>query len=276
MTRRVWVLGRHMFGSLMFSLAGTLLVILALAAWAVLFPPGQGTPDFENYFLIIAALGGTITFLATLTIASRANRAENVPLLTRLPSRVEYITAVIAAALAFGLLLQLVVAALALIGGPEALAGRFLQIPPVWIALDILAAVLALQATDLVAAGWSRVVVFGTLAILLIGQNVVERVNSWLLQGVSSLSSTLYARGVEGAANALGSLSAWLYGPGNDFLGTLLGLVFWPFRAITDAVLAGGFTRGQAMAPAVLLFYATGLFLLAAHLFATKDLEMLE
>lgn len=260
----------------MFSLAGTLLIILALLAWVILFPPGQGTPDFENYFLIIAAVGGVISFMATLLIASRANRAENYPLVTRLPSRVEYVTAVMLAALLFAGALQLLVASLALVSGPELLAGRFLQIPPVWIAVNTLASVLALHATDLVASGWSRVVIFGSLAILLIGQNIVERVNAWLLQLVSAISSGLYARQIDGLANVMGRISAWLYGPGNDFLSNLFGAVFWPVRAISDAVLAGGFTRSQALAPAVLLLYATVLFLVAADLFATKDLEMME
>ena len=265
-----------MAGSLLFSLAGTLFIILSLLFWAIFFPPGQGTPDFENYFLIIAALGGVVTFLSALTIASRANRAENYPLLTRLPSRVEYLTAVLAAALLFGMFMQFVVAVLALIGGPELLAVRFLQIPPVWIAIDILAGVLALHATDLVAAGWSRVIIFGTLALLLIGENIVERLNAWLLRFVSAISSAMYARQINGAADLLGNVSAWLYSSGTNFFADLLGIVFWPFRAITDAVIAGGFTRTQALAPAVLLLYATMLFLVAADLFATKDLEMLE
>jgi len=276
MIQRIWALMRYMFGSLIFSLAGTLFVILTLLSWAVLFPLGQGTPDFENYFLIVAALGGTITFLATLTIASRANRAENFPLIARLPSRVEYITAVFLAALAFGGLMQLLVGLLALIGGPEMLAGHILQIPPVWIAVDVLAAVLALHATDLVSSGWSRVIIFGSLAILLIGQNVVERLNSWILQLISTASSALYARQIEGAAAIMGSISAWLYGSGNGFLADVFGIIFWPFRAIADAVIGGGFTRSEAMAPAALLLYATVLFLIAADLFAGKDLDMPE
>lgn len=276
MIRRILVLMRYMAGSLLVSLAGTLFIILSLLFWAIFFPPGQGTPDFENYFLIIAALGGVVTFLAVLTIASRANRAENYPLLTRLPSRVEYLTAVLAAALLFGMFMQFIVALLALISGPDLLAARFLQIPPVWIAIDILAGVLALHATDLVAAGWSRVIIFGSLALLLIGENIVERLNAWLLRLVSAVSSAMYARQINGVADLLGNVSAWLYSSGTSFFTDLLGIVFWPFRAITDAVIAGGFTRTQALAPAVLLLYATMLFLIAADLFATKDLEMLE
>jgi hypothetical protein len=276
MIRRVLVLTRYMAGSLLLSLAGTLFIILSLLFWAIFFPPGQGTPDFENYFLIIAALGGVVTFLSALTIASRANRAENYPLLTRLPSRVEYLTAVLGAALLFGMFMQFLVAALALISGPELLAARFLQIPPVWIAIDILAGVLALHATDLVASGWSRVIIFGSLALLLIGENIVERLNTWLLQLVSAISSAMYAQQITSVADLLGNVSAWLYSSGTNFFTDLLGIVFWPFQAISDAVIAGGFTRTQALAPAVLLLYATMLFLLAADLFATKDLEMLE
>jgi hypothetical protein len=43
-----------------------------------------------------------------------------------------------------------------------------------------------------------------------------------------------------------------------------------------EAIIAGGFNTVQALAPAVLLLYATILFMLAADLFATKDIEFVE
>ena len=73
------------------------------------------------------------------------------------------------------------VAVLALIRGPEMTVGKVLEAPPIWIALDLLAAIMALHASDLVASGWSRVVIYGTLAILLIAQSFVSRLNEWLL-----------------------------------------------------------------------------------------------
>ena len=103
MIRRVWELSRYFIQNLAFSLAGLVFVIISFLFWAVFFPPSQGTPDVENYILLIAAFGAAMTFLATLTIASRANRAENFPLIARLPSRVEYITSVFTAAVAFSL-----------------------------------------------------------------------------------------------------------------------------------------------------------------------------
>ena len=135
---------------------------------------------------------------------------------------------------------------------------------------------LALHASDMVASGWSRVVIYGVLAILLIGQNLIERLTSGLAALVSNLSSVFYAQQWVTIANTFGQLSAWLYGVGSETIGKVLGVVFWPFSAITDAVLAGYFTPTQALAPAVLVLYATILFLIASDLFATKDLEMSE
>lgn len=276
MIRRLFVLTGYFLRNIFFSLAGSIYIILALAYWAIFFPPGQGTPDLDNYFLIIGAFGAAMTFLATLTIAARAYRAENYPLVVRLPSRAEYITAVFTSALLFTFVLQLLIAVLALIRGPQLSLGKMLEIPPLWISINLLAAMLALHASDMVASGWSRVVIFGVLAILLIGQNLVERFTSGLAAAVSSLSSVFYAQQWVTIADAFGRLSAWLYGVGSETLGKVLGVVFWPFNAITDAVLAGYFTPTQALAPAILVLYATILFLIASDLFATKDLDMSE
>ncbi|UCC54058.1 MAG: hypothetical protein JSV68_08815 [Anaerolineaceae bacterium] len=276
MIRRLFVLTGYFLRNIFFSLAGSIYIILALAYWAIFFPPGQGTPDLDNYFLIIGAFGAAMTFLATLTIAARAYRAENYPIVVRLPSRAEYITVVFTSALLFTFVLQLLIAVLALIRGPQLSLGKMLEIPPLWISINLLAAMLALHASDMVASGWSRVVIFGVLAILLIGQNLVERFTSGLAAALSSLSSVFYAQQWATIANAFGRLSAWLYGVGSETLGKVLGVVFWPFNAITDAVLAGYFTPTQALAPAILVLYATILFLIASDLFATKDLDMSE
>ena len=276
MIRRLLVLTGYFLRNIFFSLAGSIYIILALAYWAIFFPPGQGTPDIENYFLIIAAFGAALTFLATLTIASRAYRAENYPLIVRLPSRAEYITAVFSSALIFAFLLQLLVAVLASIRGPQMSFAKMLELPPLWISINLLAAMLALHASDMVASGWSRVLIFGVLAILLIGQNLVERLTAGLASLASSLSSVFYAQQWVTVANSFGQFSAWLYGVGSETVGKLLGIIFWPFNAITNAVLAGYFTPTQALAPAVLILYATILFLIASDLFATKDLDMSE
>ena len=114
MSRRLIVLTGYFLRNIFFSLAGSIYVILTLAYWAIFFPPGQRTPDVDNYILIIGAFGAAMTFLATLTIASRAYRAEHCPLIVRLPSRIEYITAVFSSALVFAFVLQFLVAVLAL------------------------------------------------------------------------------------------------------------------------------------------------------------------
>jgi hypothetical protein len=276
MTRRIWELSRYYTRNLALSFAGLVFVIAAFLFWAVFFPPGQGTPDVENYFLIIAGFGAIMTFLATLTVASRANRAENLPLIARLPSRVEYITAVFTAAFVFTFLLQILVASLALIRGPEMSLGKMLEAPPIWIALNLLAAIMALHASDLVASGWSRVVIYGTLAILLIGQSFVQRINEWILAFVSNLSSFFYAQQLDSVASLMSRAASWLSEAGESLLSGILNIVFWPFRAIGDATINGYFTPVQALAPAVVVLYAAILFLIAADLFASKDLEMTE
>ena len=63
---------------------------------------------------------------------------------------------------------------------------------------------------------------------------------------------------------------------GESLLSGILNIVFWPFRTIGEATINGYFTPAQALAPAVLVLYATILFLIAADLFASKDLEMTE
>lgn len=276
MIRRIWQLSRYYIRNLAFSLVGLVLIITTFLFWALFFPPGQGTPDVENYILIIAAFGAIMSFLATLTVASRANRAENLPVIARLPSRVEYITAVFTASLAFSLMLQFLVAGLALIRGPDMTVVEMLETPPIWIALDLLAAIMALHASDLVASGWSRVAIYGTLAILLIAQSFVERLNDWLLSFMSNLSGFFYAQQLDNVAEMISRASSWLGGAGESLLATVLNIVFWPFEAIGDATINGYFTPVQALAPAVLVLYASILFLIAADLFASKDLEMIE
>lgn len=276
MSQRLIVLTGYFLRNLFFSLAGSIYVILTLACWAIFFPPGQGTPDIDNYILIIGAFGAAMTFLATLTIASRAYRAENYPLIVRLPSRVEYITAVFTSALVFGFVLQFLMAVLALIRGPEASFSQMLAIPPIWISFNIAAAMLALHASDLVASGWSRVVIFGILAVLLISQNIIDRLTTGLADLSGTLSGIFYSQQWVTVASSFGQLSSWLHGSGREILGNILGVVFWPFRSIIDAVFAGHFTPTQALAPAVIVLYGAILFLVASDLFSTKDLEMTE
>jgi hypothetical protein len=176
----------------------------------------------------------------------------------------------------FAFALQFLVAVLALIRGPEFSIGQMLQIPPIWISLNLLAAMLALHASDLVASGWSRVVIFGILAVLLIGQNLIDRLTIGLAGLASDLSGVLYSQQWISVADGFGQLSSWFYGSGREILGSILGVVFWPVRSIIDAVFAAYFTPTQALAPAVLVLYAAILFLVASDLFATKDLEMTE
>jgi len=273
--QRVWSLTAYFTKSLFFSLTGLILLIFTLVYWVIFFPPGQGTPDVENYVVIIGAFGAAATFLAALSLSGRAGRLENYPLIVRLPSRIEYLTAVILSTLILGVGLQLLVAGLALIRGPE-LAGHGSMIPPLWLSLDILAAVLAVHASDLVTAGWSRVIVFGLLAVLLILKGVTASPDAWLVERLYDLSGVLLDFNLVALSNGLDTIAIWLSGPTLSALSQGAAVVFWPFQAMSDAVFAGGFSPSQALAPAVLLLYSSIFFLVAATLFAGKDLDFTE
>src|SRR5690606_32465771 len=141
------------------------------------------------YTLVIGIYGAGMAFLVTLSVASQANRMELAAWQPRIPSRTEYLTAVFLATLIITSALQIVLALLALINGPDITLGRLLEMPPVWYSMMIVTAVLALHATDLVTHGWSRVYVFGILAILLFGQSISNNSLSTFASFLSEFTS---------------------------------------------------------------------------------------
>lgn len=276
MIQRILILTGYFSKAVFFSLTGLILLILSLIYWAVFFPPGQGTPDVENYIILVGALGAATTFMATLAVSSKASRMENYPMLVRLPSRVEYLVAVLLSALLLGTFLQILVAGLALIRGPELTLARVLSIPPLWGSLNLLAAIVAVHATDLVTAGWSRVILFGTLAVALILNSAAGSPDLWFSDRFNDLADLFNRVNLLWFSDLAGSASAWAYESPLTGLANVAGILFWPFRAMTDAVFAGRFTPSQALAPAVLILYGAILFLVAATLFTGKDLDFLE
>lgn len=276
MAQRVVTLSLYLLRDVVLSLTGILYIILTLVFWQIFFDPSQGTPEGAYYALVIGLFGAGMAFLATLSVAARAHRATHYPLLARLPSRVEHLTAVLLSALTFTFVLQGLAAGLGLFRGPEMSLTLLVEIPPLWIAVDALAAVLALHASDLVTAGWSRVYIYGGLALLLFGRELDTSSGNWIGTQLSQLGGWFFQRGWSGVGNVFNRLSQWSHSSGISSIGEVLDVVFWPFHAIGDAVKAGFFEPQQALAPAILLLYATVLFLLAADLFSTKDLFLTE
>lgn len=152
MKQRVWTMARYLLRSLALSWTGIIYLLLTLVYWLIFFPPQQGTPDSDNYIVIIGVFGPAMTFLVALSLTTLANQAFNYPLVVRLASRVEYLTAVLLATLIFSTALQLLLAVLALISGPDLTLAHIAEIPPIWIAPNVLAAVLAMHASDFVTA----------------------------------------------------------------------------------------------------------------------------
>ncbi|MCB9446380.1 MAG: hypothetical protein H6669_19290, partial [Ardenticatenaceae bacterium] len=145
-----------------------------------------------------------------------------------------------------------------------------------WLATNILAAALALHASDFVAVGWSRVTLFGILGLLLIGKSADSTISSWLVTRLNGWSMTASTQGWQGLADWMRNAGVWLNGRETGILSQIYSWIIWPFTAISDAVIKGSFTSPQALAPAVLLLYAAILFLLSADLFAEKDLDFVE
>ncbi len=172
MIQRITALARYFFSSLLFSLAGVLYILLALALWWVFFSPADKTPHADYYILLISVLGGGLAFLVTSSVAARANQAIHYPFLARLPKRVEYLLSVLASALSFATLLQLAVAVLATFRGPSFTLAHLILMLLVWLPLNALMAALALHASDLVSDGWSRVTIYGGLLACALGQKL--------------------------------------------------------------------------------------------------------
>ena len=116
MIRRIFVLSAYLFRSLLFSLSGLLYILLALAFYRIFFDPSQQTPDADYYTLVLGLFGIVFVFLVTLSVAGRANKAIHLPLIVRVPSRVEYLTSVTLAALAFSLVIQFLIVLLSVRG----------------------------------------------------------------------------------------------------------------------------------------------------------------
>lgn len=276
MIRRILILTGYFTKSIFFSLTGLILLIFSLIFWAVFFPPGQGTPDIENYIILIGALGAAATFMSTLAVSSKAARLENYPLLVRLPSRAEYLVSVLMSSILLGLILQILVAGLALIRGPEIASFRIFAIPPMWLSINILASILAIHATDLVTDGWSRVIIFSLLALALVLNSASSAPETWFSDRLTDLAELFSRVNLMWFSDLVAGAASWAYESPLTNVARMTGFIFWPFRAMSDAVFSGGFTPSQALAPAVLLLYSSILFLIAATLFSGKDLEFME
>ncbi|MEZ4591660.1 MAG: hypothetical protein R3D55_11050 [Chloroflexota bacterium] len=271
--QRISLLTRYLFRSVLFSLSGVFYLLLTLAYWYVLFNPQQQTPDVAYYQLLIGGFGAGLAFLVTLSVAARANDAQHYPLLVRLKSRVEFVTAVLLSSLLITLLFQLLLMLLGLINGPSLTLGALLEMPPLWLAPMLLLAVLALHASDFITIGWSRIYVFGLLAIFLFGQGLQ---NESLAKFSTSLSRYALNQGWVEMSSNLENYANTLNQTDGNMISRLFGFVFWPFQALAEGITNGYFTANQSLAPAILLLYATVLFLLAVDLFANKDLEFVE
>lgn len=278
MIRRIGALSAYLFRDLLTSISGVLYIVSIVPILVWFFPFSQPSPDVSYFTTLIAIYGAAVTFLVTLSTASRANRAASYPFFVRLPSRVEYLAAVLVGALAFGLMVQLLLALIVLLqpGGPDLGFGRIIELPPIWLSLNLFMAVLAVHATDFVMSNWSRVIVFGTLTILLFIQSINARTLFWISEMLRNLSQFFARQGFLSLTGWFANAANWVTSSGEGFFGQVVGFVFWPFRAISEGVRSGSFDSAQALAPAVLILYATILFMVAADLFANKDLQLVE
>ena len=279
MIGRILTLFLYSFKRILTSITGILLFISAVAVWVIFFSPTQGrVPEGSLFTLLIGVYGIGVAFLSTIFVASHAYRAEHATLFVRLPSRIEYMLAVVLSGLLFTLLIQFILGVVVLAQplGPDISMARLLEIPPLWISADLLAAVFALHASDLVNKGWSRTIVFGILMFLLFSQSIDGQGVSWVVNWLNGVAMNFTRQNSQQLANSFQQMATWFSANGYHFLRETVGFPFWPLRSISDAVLAGAFDNAQALSPAILILYATILFMLAADWLGTKDLQLLE
>ena len=277
MIGRIFGMSRYLFRSLLLSLAGLLYLIMTSAFYIIFFDPRQQTPDADYFVLVLGIFGLALSFLVTISVAARANKAVHFPFLVRLESRIEYLASVVLAASVFSVLVQSLVGIAALvINGPEFTLIELLTVPLAWIAGNVLFITLALHATDLVTRDWSRVYVFATVGLLLYLNSEIDLISGWLSSLLNSLGRSLMSAGLTEFGSVLFDVASWLSQENPTILDRIVALIFWPFNAISEAYISGGFTFLQALAPAILLIYATGLFVLASNFFARKDLFFTE
>lgn len=277
MIGRILTLTWYLLRSLFFSLGGLLYILLALAFYIIFFDPRQNTPDIDYYALLFGLFGISLSFLVTLSVAARANKAIHLPLVVRLESRIEYLTAVMFATLLYTFVVQFSFAIIAyLANGPDLGLLDILIIPILWVSADILLVTIALHATDLVTKAWSRVYVFALIGLLLYLNSEFDLISGWLASGFNSLGRSLASGGTVQIANLFFEASNWFSQGSTTIIDRFVDLVFWPFSAITQGLVNGSFTMLQALAPAIILFYASLMFILASAFFSSKDLFFTE
>lgn len=277
MIGRIFTLTRYLFRSLVFSLGGLLYILLAFAFYIVFFDPRQSTPDIDYYALLFGLFGIALAFLVTLSVASRANKAIHLPLIVRLESRIEYLTAVLITSVIYTMMVQFIFAIVAYFAnGPALDLADIISIPILWISADVLLVTVALHATDMVTKDWSRVYVFAIIGLLLYLNSEFDLISNWLATGLNSLGRSLASGGTIQIANLFFEAANWFSQDSTTIIDRFVDLVFWPFTAISQGLINGSFSLLQALAPALILFYAALMFVLASSFFATKDLFFTE
>lgn len=277
MIQRISTLVSYLIYRLVRSMTALIFTLAGFAYYWLAFL--YETPEPEYFTIVIGFFGLLLSFFATLSVASKANEAKSYPLFIRLESRTEFLIALTVTSLLFSLALQLIMAAIVIFRNePQLTMGHLLEIPPIWLSLNILATVVALQASEFIAYRWSRVWVFGLLAVAMVIGDADGATLNWLagifrnLAGQTASGNDTVSRFSE----IFNNIATFLTGPVMENLNQIFGSIFWPFQAILDGVLNGYFTTSQALAPALILIFASVLFLLAADFFSSRDMILKE
>ena len=273
MIQRILTLVGYLVRRSLFSVAGALYALLGLVFWSLFFDPRLRPPEIGYYVLMNGTFGVLVSFLVTLTVAGYANRAMHYPLLVRLHSRVEYLTAVAIGALGSAAVYQIGVAILAMLqhGRVDFTFGEAIQhVLIVWVPIDILAVAVALHISRLVTRGWSRALIANGLAVLLL---LDDAAITWLAEGLSQLGDRFAQKNLGRIGSTLISSADWLSDK-VDTIGWCSDTVFWPVRTMIGIVKRGEPRPTLWLAAVVVLVYSAILFTLAIRLFTRKDLHL--
>jgi hypothetical protein len=233
---RIWTLTLFLIRDLFRSLAGIVPLGVGLAFGLIAFEYGMD----QAQFITVGGIGiGAICLLATLLLASRANRASSYPLIARLHWRAELLATLMLGGLIITIVLAILITIFNLLVGRLTLDfPSALWILPTWAALWLMAAALALPLSALVGRGGSHIAGYVLLTALLVANDQ---------------KSALQTRGL-------------------DWLVRVVTAILWPVTTLLNQASANIHDRNYFLALGMTLTYAGLFFLLAVQLFEDKDL----
>ncbi|MEN8097696.1 MAG: hypothetical protein ABFQ89_01345 [Chloroflexota bacterium] len=242
------------------SLTGGIVVAGAIAFLLVAILSVTGGVDRNYVVHLVGGFFGLYAMLLGWLVSDRTNRSSSYQILVRMPNRSMFLAAILIVVIVTCVVLELVVTVLSLTRLNEPIPlGAWFEIAPAWFSLVVFGATVGIHLSELVRYGWSRIAAYAALGFLLVGVNL---------------------NGVDGG-RSLGASTRWLsrLSINPDRIGWIAGIakaLVWPISASFRVARSEAYSLWEGLAPALLIFAASLIFLLAVMTFDKKDLVLPE